>query len=361
MVNNMKRIMFYINVIDGGGAERVMTNLSSQFADNGYQVTFVTSYPAEIEYQLNKKIKRFNLEEKQNNTSKISRNIGRIIRLRELIKEEKPDLLVTFMGEPNFRGVIAKIGLKTKVVVSVRNDPNKEYGGKVMRFVGKVILPFADGCVFQTEDAKKWFPEKLQRKSTVIWNAVNEDFYKILRSPVKGLVVSCGRLQPQKNHKMLISAIKQVFENYPNVRLNIYGSGNLESELTSYINELGMKNVITLKGQTSNVAEVLKKADIFVMSSDYEGMPNALMEAMASGVPCISTDCPCGGPKMLITDREEGILVNTNDEIGLAKAIEELLSNDNLKENLSIQAKNKAISFRSDAIFNQWVSYIERL
>ena len=230
-----------------------------------------------------------------------------------------------------------------------------------MRFVGKVILPFADGCVFQTEDAKKWFPEKLQRKSTVIWNAVNEDFYKILRSPVKGLVVSCGRLQPQKNQKMLISAIKQVYENNPNVRLNIYGSGNLESELTSYINELGMKNVITLKGQTSNVAEVLKKADIFVMSSDYEGMPNALMEAMASGVPCISTDCPCGGPKMLITDREEGILVNTNDEIGLAKAIEELLSNDNLKEYLSIQAKNKAISFRSDAIFNQWVSYIERL
>ena len=121
---------------------------------------------------MSKKIKRYSLEKTEIKQSKVKRNISRILKLRRLCKKEKPDVLIAFMGEPNFRAIVATIGLSVRTVVSVRNDPNREYAGLIMKFVGKYLLPMADGCVFQTEDAKQWFPVRMQRKSTIIFNAV---------------------------------------------------------------------------------------------------------------------------------------------------------------------------------------------
>lgn len=356
----MKKILFYINALNGGGAERVMSNLSSQFTDNGYEVIFVTSYPAEGEYELNKKIKRFNLENDNYEYSKLKRNYIRIKKLRQICKREKPDVIIAFMAEPNFRAIIATIGLRTKTIISVRNDPNKEYSGKLMSFVGKCILPLADGCVFQTKDAKEWFPKKLQKKSTIIYNAVKADFFEIQRKPIDGLVVTCGRLEEQKNHKMLIRAFKNVVEKYPNIKLHIYGEGSLQEQLQKLIDDLGLKNTIILKGITSDVSSILKEADIFVLPSLYEGMPNALMEAMAVGVPSIATDCPCGGSKMLLED-ENGVLVKNDDEYELSKAIELLLIDKSKKIQLSKNAKKEANNFKADDIYIKWNEYIEKV
>ena len=310
----MKKLLFYINALNGGGAERVMSNLSSQFVDKGYEVLFATSYPADGEYELNKKIKRFNLESENIPCSKIKRNYVRVKRLRQICKREKPDVLVAFMAEPNFRAIIATIGLKTKTVISVRNDPEKEYAGRLMNFVGKYILPMADGCVFQTEEAKKWFPKKLQNKSTIIFNAVKREFFEAKRKPVNGLIVTCGRLEEQKNHILLIKAFFNVVKKNPNAYLHIYGEGSLKDYLQSLIDNLGLNHSVKLMGQTNDVVSVLEKADVFVLSSFYEGMPNALMEAMAVGVPCIATDCPCGGARMLLNDNN-GILIKDRKSV----------------------------------------------
>lgn len=357
----MKKIMFYINAINGGGAARAMSNLSSQFADNGYDILFVTSYRSEGEYPLNEKIKRINLEEKKYSESRFKRNVGRIYKLRKICITERPDVLIAFMGEPNFRAVMATLGLRTKTVISVRNDPNIEYQGRLMNFVGKHILPLADGCVFQTEDAKAWFPHKLQKKSTIIFNAVKPVFYQIDRKPKTGVVVSCGRLQPQKNQKMLINAMYRIKDKYPFVRLKIYGEGILEGELKQLIFELNLQDTIRLEGQTSNVVDVLKYADIFALTSDFEGMPNALMEALAVGVPSISTDCPCGGPKMLIENGINGLLIPVGDEDALVNSIEKLLSDDVLKKNMSYIAQQRARQYTAVEIYNQWMAYLQRM
>ncbi len=354
--NKLKKIMFYINVIDSGGAERVITNLASHFASNGVDVVLVTSFRCPVEYALNEKVRRLSLEEKEIVQSRIKRNSSRIIKLRKICIEEKPDLLVSFMGEPNFRAVLATIGLKTRTIISVRNDPNREYAGRVMRFVGKHILPLADGCVFQTEDAKAWFPKKLQKKSRVIFNAVKNDFYNVNRKPKDNLIINCGRLQEQKNQKLLIDAVSIVNDSYPS-ELKILGEGNLRKALEKHINDNNMQSCVSLEGQVSNVPEVLGEADIFVLSSDYEGMPNALMEAMAMGLPCISTDCPCGGPKALFEDGRNGILVPVGDKQKMADAIVSLLTDKQKKEQLGMNAKLKAREFSTEVIISEWYDY----
>ena len=317
----MTKIMFYINAINGGGAERVMVNLANCLSSWGYEALFVTSYPAEGEYPLRAEVRRFFLEETEIKQSRIKRNVSRISKLRTICKAEKPDVLISFMAEPNFRAILATRGLPVKTLVSVRNDPNKEYAGKMGRMVGKVLLPMVDGCVFQTEDARKWFPKRLQKKSRIIYNAVREDFYQIERTPVRGEIVTCGRLVEQKNHAMLIDAFAEVVKEFPFATLKIYGEGQLRDTLQRQIDRLGLTEKALLMGATNDVGKALKTADLFVLSSDYEGMPNALMEAMAAGIPCIATDCPCGGPKELFGEAGAAKLVPCGDAERMKQAI----------------------------------------
>ena len=152
----MEKIFFYINAIHDGGAERVMVNLAKYFSENRYNTTLVTSFRDTWEYPLAPTVGRLTLEEQEVKQSRLMRNLSRISKLRKICKEEKPDILISFMEEPNFRAILATRGLPVKTLVSVRNDPNKEYAGKLGAFVGKVLLPMADGCVFQTKEAQEW-------------------------------------------------------------------------------------------------------------------------------------------------------------------------------------------------------------
>ena len=350
----MKKIMLYINVIYGGGAERVMVNLAKYFSENGYDTTLVTSFRSTGEYPLAPTVRRLTLEETEIKQSRIKRNLSRIKKLRALCKAEKPDILISFMEEPNFRAILATRGLPVKTLVSVRNDPNKEYAGKLGWFVGKVLLPMDDGCVFQTSDAQKWFPERLQKKSRIIYNAVKEDFYQVERTPVRGEIVTCGRLTEQKNHKLLINAFAEVRKIYPYATLKIYGEGALREELQDQINTLDLNEKVFLMGATNNVAKALQTADLFVLSSDYEGMPNALMEAMAAGVPCVSTDCPCGGPRELFGNLCVEDLVCCNEPKQLAQTMEKKLE----QNDQSCMQRKRAEQFRPEKINYEWIKYI---
>lgn len=354
------KIAFYINDINGGGAERVMVNLANYLSKIGREVVFVTSYRSANEYKLSSKVKRYSIESNQISQSRFKRNLSRVLALRKICKNENPNVLVTFMAEPNFRGIIATLGLPVKTIVSVRNDPNREYAGKIGRFVGKWILPIADGCVFQTKEAQAWFPERLQRKSTIIFNAVKEEFFYIERKPVAGEIITCGRLEAQKNHKLLIDAFAEVVKEHPYARLKIYGEGSLRDVLQEQINKLGLQDKAFLMGATNDVAKALQTADLFVLSSDYEGMPNALMEAMAAGVPCISTDCPCGGPRELITHEKNGILVSVGDVALMTEAMKSLLQNKEYRNHLRKTVKLRASNFKYDKILRAWKEYIQQ-
>lgn len=357
----MKKIMFYINAIHDGGAERVMINLADYFSRQGYKTILVTSFRDIWEYTVPNAVKRITLEEHEIKQSKLKRNITRIKRLRKFCKDEKPDVLVSFMAEPNFRAILATWGLPVKNLISVRNDPNKEYAGRVGHIVGKYLLPFADGCVFQTKEAKNWFPKRLQKKSRIIYNAVKEDFYHVERHPVPGEIVTCGRLEEQKNHALLIAAFSKVIERYPEARLKIYGEGSLRGKLQKQIDALGLHEKAFLMGATNHVEKVLETADVFVLSSDFEGMPNALMEAMAAGVPCISTDCPCGGPRELFGDELKKQLIPTDEDALVAKMAEIIQLPVTGKMLLGRKMKDRAVQFTPAVVNQSWREYVECL
>lgn len=356
------KILFYINQIYEGGAERVITQLASTFAEAGDEAVLVTSFEHEEEYALSDKVVRLSLEKEQIRQSRIKRNVSRISKLRRIVKAQRPDIVLSFMQEPNFRMLLATIGLPCKKVVSVRNDPAREYAGKTGSLVGKVLMPLlADGCVFQTHRALEWFPSRLQRKSEVIPNAVDPAFFKTERSGADVYWVAVGRLVEQKNYPMMLSAFSKVVEEYPDERLRIYGEGPLRSELERQIENLGLSPNVSLCGQTHDVAAVLADAKGFLMTSDYEGMPNALMEAMAVGLPCVATDCPCGGPAELICDGESGFLVPIGEEKAFAEKVIALMQDKKIDAMVESNASKSMAFYSPEKVSAHWAGYTHGL
>ena len=226
------------------------------------------------------------------------------------------------------------------------------------KFVGKVLMPMAEGCVFQTEEEKRWFPMRLQKKGRIIMNQVNESFFDVHHSGERRDVVTVGKLRAQKNQALLIRAFSRIAGEIGD-NLLLYGAGELENELRGLIESLHLSERVKLMGLSTDVANDIKDAKCFVMSSDYEGLPNALLEAMALGLPCVSTDCEGGGPAMMIENGVNGLLVPMRDEKALADAMLCMLRNPEEAERMGRAARETAEGFRPDAIFVRWKQYAE--
>jgi glycosyltransferase involved in cell wall biosynthesis len=355
----MSKLLFYVNTLGHGGAERVMVNLANAFSSQGFECTLVTSFPLEWEYECSEDVKRINLYDARI-CGGLKRNFRLIKALRRVIKSESPDTVVSFMAEPNFRMLFASIGMKCRKIVSVRNDPNKEYPNAVFKFLAKTLYRLADGVVFQTKDAQEWFPKSIRRKSCIIMNQVNDVFYKTPLADERFDIVTTGRLTTQKNHKMLIEAYSRVADQITS-NLMIYGEGELRGELEAYVRELGLEDKVFLPGATKNVPEVLRNAKAFVLSSNYEGMPNSLLEAMAMGLPCVSTDCPCGGPREILSSLGSEHLVEVGNVEQMAVALKFFCSlNEEQTRDIMSATRKISARFNSEEVINNWKGYIVR-
>lgn len=355
-----KTLMFYINAIHDGGAERVLLQLAKRFAACGYRTVVVTSFVDAWEYPVPEGVERLSIEQEQIDQSRLRRNLSRIEALRRLIREYKPAALISFMAEPNFRAVIASRFLPVKTIVSVRNDPEREYGGRLGRIIGKWLLPLADGCVFQTEQAQKWFPKRLQKRSKIIMNQVDERFFQVKDAGENGYVMTAGRLTAQKNQALLIRAFAAIAGDVEE-ELRIYGEGELRPELEALIAGMGMEGRIRLMGASNEMPAALAGCRLFVLPSDFEGMPNALLEAMAAGRCCVSTACPCGGPEAVIENGVNGMLVPVGAEKALSAAMLELLKDEKKRRTLAAAAGESAAAFRPETIFEHWRDYVEQV
>ena len=347
------KLLFYISTIRGGGAARVMVNIANEMAKKGHNILFVTNFPDEHEYVLNDGIDRRSLEATERKDGRLKKNLSRIRALRRILKESKPDVALSFMGENNFRLLIAAAGLRAKAIVSIRCDPAREYASTLSRTLAKLLYRKADAVVFQTEDAKAFFPKAIQKRSQIIFNQVDDRFFALEKEP-GDYIAACGRLTKQKNYPMLLRAFAEVAKEYPNEKLHIYGDGELLDSLSTLATELGIADAVHFMGFSNDVPSVLQKAKLLVMSSDYEGLPNAVLESLAAGVPVVSTDCPCGGPRMVIRDGENGYLVPVGDEKAMAKKIKALLSDKERLAAMGKAAKESAGFYRGEQVIETW-------
>lgn len=356
-----KRFLLYIDMMGRGGAQRVFANLIQHLADAEIDVILVNDFELAsdvAQYPVDNKVRRYYLRKSLNGNS-ILKNIERVAQLRRIVKKEKPNLVLSFLGRPNKRMLLATIGLRTKKIVSVRNDPNREYAaGGFSKWFARNLFRLADGCVFQTEEAAEYFPQAVQRKSTVILNPIDLKFFDAVRTNSPHNIVTVGRLESQKNQRMLVKAFAKIAKEFPEEKLIIYGEGPLREELENLCESLHLADRIEMPGNISNVEKALSEAKVFVLPSDYEGLPNALMEAMAVGLPCISTDCPCGGPRLLISNARNGMLVSVGDEKQMADALKNVLLDTNKLGMLGISAKKSAEGFKPDVILSRWDSYL---
>lgn len=358
---NSKKIMFYIASLAKGGAQRVILNLTESLLSKGYQVTIVTTAMAENEYELPKGAGRIISDiTKEEITGNRSTNFkNRFCKLREIWKSEKPDVIISFIGKNNFMAILTAWGLKVPVLVSVRGEPMEEYYNGLLRFLAKYLFQKADGIILQTEDSRAFFSKKTNQKAVVLPNPLNPVFMKDLYEGEKEKkIVMVGRIDSNKNQKLVIDAFASIASKYPDYKLEIWGNGEDYESLKSYISSLHLEQQIAMPGATSNVREKIEKASLYILSSNTEGMPNSLMEAMALGLCCISTDCPCGGPKMLIQDGVNGLLVPVKDVSAMAKAMEQVLSDAEFAAKLGQNALKIRTTLSPERVNQQWEDYL---
>jgi glycosyltransferase involved in cell wall biosynthesis len=227
--------------------------------------------------------------------------------------------------------VLAAAGLPHRLLVSERNDPTRIAHQRLRNWAYRK----AEKLVFQTEDMKDCFPKDIRQKSAVIPNPVAEGMPEPFQGERKKQVVSVARLQPQKNHKLLLAAFAEFVWEYPEYELHLFGIGELETELHNQAVQLQIEEKVKFRGFSSNVKQEIWDSAMFVLSSDYEGISNSMIEALAMGVPVISTDCPVGGARAYIENNVSGILTPVGNQQALTDAMKRIAGDPDFAKKLS--------------------------
>jgi GalNAc-alpha-(1->4)-GalNAc-alpha-(1->3)-diNAcBac-PP-undecaprenol alpha-1,4-N-acetyl-D-galactosaminyltransferase len=335
--------------MDRGGASRVLSILANHFSTAGWNVELIF-FRLRNRYDISNSVKLIQLCDSDDKISPFRL----IFRLRRYLKTTESDTIISFLMPVNFLTILSSIGLNKRVIISERNDPLKS-GRRVWKKIADILYRKADTVVFQSKRVKSHFPAKIQNKSVVILNPIKVAVSACGNNSKK--IVSVGKLYPQKNHKLLINAFCEIHKKYLDYSLHIYGEGPLRTELERQIENLGIGNAVFLHGNHADVHKRINDAEIFVLSSDYEGLSNALLEAMMMGIPCISTDC--AGSDEIITDEVNGILVPTGNKKKLVEAMEKLICNKKLAIAIAQKSKEDSSSYGIKNVVNMWEKIIE--
>lgn len=359
------KVMFHCNCLAQGGAERVITNLSNYFVTQGIEVTVATEWIDTDEFSLDERVSRVVVGPKESDEGKgrLTKAWLRLKYLHDFVKESKPDIVIAFDYKASYRALAACYFLKVPVMISVRTDPAGHYEHLKDKFLIPMLYPRADGCVFQTEGQRDFFPEYLQKKSCIILNPLHEKYIGVKRSEQHShTIVQHGRLVDFKNQPNLIRAFLRVHKEHPEYDLKIYGPDSLDGTkeiLESIIEDNNCGEFVHLMGGSDSLEQQIPQCEIYAFTSDWEGLPNALLEAMAMGMPIVATDCPCGGPRTVITNGVNGLLIPIKDEDKLVEGLNRLIEDKDLASRLGNEASKITERINARAIFTQWMNYID--
>ncbi|MCD7824883.1 MAG: glycosyltransferase [Clostridiaceae bacterium] len=350
------KIGIIIGSLGFGGAERVSVRLAQYWTQKGHNVIFFTTMePPEKEYAISKEIKRCFCH-----TS--GGGFGLIKCLRSNLLSQGPDTVVVMDTPMCVYAVPTILFTGIPFIVSERSAPNTNAIKKKTRILSHFLMRFANGYVFQTNGAKNFYSKGIQKRSTVIPNPL---IASELPEPWTGKrakkVVAMGRLIPAKNYPLMIQAFTMFAEKNQDYILEIYGDGSDHELVNKCRNASKAKERIHLNPARADVLECVRDASMFILSSDLEGMPNALIEAMALGIPSISTDCPPGGPSDLIEDGVNGLLVPVGDAVSLSKAMSRIADDSTLGKNLSHNSITLRTSLNINCIGDRWIQYMNSL
>lgn len=355
----MKKIAIIVHGLSGGGAERVASLLASYLADKCYNVLYICAFNDEktdnqARYAIDPRV-TVKYVAAQSNVSPI-RFATRSLRIRRMVREFSPDYVLSMIISEAVLTALTSYPL----VFSLRNDPGTYMSLGIRTRLLKVMLSRARKIVFQSGAARDYFDGEIREKGVVIPNPVNTRKLPLWTEYEHGkLFVSACRLEEQKNLPMLLEAFSMVHQEHPDYRLEIYGRGEMEHALAEKIHELQADGYIFLKGFSSEVHRVMARSSGFVLSSNYEGLSNSLLEALCIGVPCVSTDHAPGSAREFIRSGENGFLTKVGDAQDMKEKICALIEDEKLsfafaEQNLALRQKLDA-----DVICGEWEKLFE--
>lgn len=354
-------VAFYHYSMQAGGAERTIANLSNYLVGMGDQVSIITMDNQPSFYSLNPKVKRISL-----NTARVSRHIWQAIwnnlyavwQLRKVMKEIIPDVVVCFGVTSLLPTWMARGMSSYKIVGSERTNPfldNQGFWNRIKKWMSKRC----NGYIFQTAGARSYYPKEVQKRSIVLGNPLDPNQYTDVEPEwdVRANLCAAGRLVTIKCFDDLLEAFSIVVGKYPEITLELYGDGPEEKSLKALTEKLGLQKNVRFCGRMQSMQEAYFQHKIFVLTSSLEGMPNVLIEAMASGCACVATNCDFG-PSDLIWDGENGFLVPVHDVKAIAERICRLIEDDALAQEFSRKAKEIRKSHNVNAIGSRFRAYL---
>ena len=345
-----RAIVFLCNCLHNGGAQRVLVSIANYIAEQGYQVYIIASFD-NGSYKLNENI--------------IVNYVGHgkylkfIKESRSQIKSLHPAAVISFEYFFNLLAAIACFGLKTKLIVSERNDPARVGSGILKDRIRNFLYRFANILVCQTPDARDYFPSYIRKKSVIIPNPLKPNLPVRIGGIRDNVIVTFCRLNSQKNLPMLLRAFKVFLNKHADYVLKIYGDGEEAAGLKELSKQLMIEKSVEINAASDKIHDLVLNAKMFILPSDYEGLSNSMLEAMAIGLPTICTDCPCGGARMVIRNRENGILIPVRDEKALYTAMCSIVENTEYAEQLSREAVRLRDDLSIEAISEEWIKLIE--
>ncbi len=362
------RITFVTPSLACGGAERCVTVLTRGLLGNGHSVTVITLYKEDSDfYLLPKTAERVALGIDGDSATVIhglGNNLQRLRILRRAIKASQPDVVISHLCQTNVMTILAVGKTRVPVIVVEHNDPGMNPAGRIWGALRRRTYPRARKLVSVSRGVNAHFSWLSEEKRTVIHNPIDlvEDgqvFRRSDNSP-RPWISAMGRLTRQKGFDLLLQAFAKIAGKHPDWGLMIIGEGELRGELEELTTRLGLSQSVTFTGLLANPLPALRGSKLFAMASRFEGFPYAALEAMACGLPVIYTDCP-SGPREIIRDGVDGLLVPNGDVAALATAMDRLMSDDGERRRLAARASEVLERFGAEKIVAQWEDLLAAL
>ena len=357
----IRKVMLVGVALHQGGVERVAAALANYLVEIGVEVDYVTYDSAPSFYPMDNRVQRIpiNLIRDGGGIRGFLNNAERILALRRELIKSGPDAAIGLFPEVSVLLTVAATGTRIPIIVYEPSNPLILPKEKIWRLLRSVSACLADGLMFQTGRARNCFPKSVHPRSRVIPNPIANPHIGECYSGIREkIVASMGRLEKGKGFETLIEAFALIADQVKDYKLVIYGEGTLRLTLERLIDSLGMSSRVELPGAREDAVCFVARASVFVLSSEFEGMPNALIEAMACGVPSVSTDCPMG-PAELIKDGENGFLVPVGDVNAMAQAIRQIIVSAPLARQLSNNALKIRSQLNPEKIFSEMLDFFQ--
>jgi len=369
------RLLFFIHSLSSGGAERVTSLLSDYWAEKGCEVALVTvSSEAQDFYKINKKIKRIALGLDIHSKSflhALINNVRRVFALRKVLLEHNPDIAIAMMSTANCLLAWSGKGTGITLVGSERTYPPMWPLGKIWEFLRSRSYPHLDAIVAQTHLSAKWLSQHAPAKHIkVIPNPVKYPLTRHLpgidvrsvfpQGETRRILLAVGRLGLEKGLDRLLPVFAKVSAQYPEWVLVVLGEGNQRIELERQVKELGINSKTYLLGSIGNVCDWYEAADIYILTSRFEGFPNTLLEALAYGLPSIAVDCETG-PRDILRHEVDGLLVLQDDKKSLEDALHRLMRDEKLREKYAKRAVEVRQRYSLEKIIQMWEQLFEEV